>query len=208
MTFLWVAPGGTSEAFTINKLSAPEKKSSKVSAISKVSEVSPKIVAETYDSTYRKLPRNNTPPPRIVAKVENLMTSPVVTISVEKNYREAQEALVIGKFRHLPVIGRDRSIQGIISERDLLRAAATKTYNENLGITTEEFLADYSVRFLLRSPVLTATPDSSIREAAEVMYAARVGCLPVVKSTQLVGIITRSDILKALVNEAPIEIWV
>jgi len=205
MAFLWITPGGPPEAFAVNKLSVPANKKPRVPAISKIAGISPKIVAETYDNAYRKLPH---PSPRVVAKVENLMTSPVVTISFEKNYREAQEALVIGKFRHLPVIGGDGTMQGIISERDLLRAAATKTHNNISNITTEELLEDYPLRLLLRSPVLTATPDSSIREAAEVMYAAKVGCLPIIENIQLVGILTRSDILRALVNDAPVEIWV
>ena len=57
--------------------------------------------------------------------------------------------------------------------------------------------------------VITATPDTRIREIARLLIERRIGAMPIMdKYDNLVGIITRSDVLRAVVNHAPLELWV
>jgi acetoin utilization protein AcuB len=57
--------------------------------------------------------------------------------------------------------------------------------------------------------VLTAHPDTSIRDIARVFFEERIGAVPIVdRGETLVGIVTRSDILRTILNSAPLELWV
>jgi acetoin utilization protein AcuB len=56
--------------------------------------------------------------------------------------------------------------------------------------------------------VLTTLPEASLRDAARVMLDARIGSLPVVDASgKLLGMLTRSDVLQAVVELAPFDVW-
>jgi len=66
-----------------------------------------------------------------------------------------------------------------------------------------------SIEPLYLKKVLTATPETQIREIARVLIEQRKGVMPIVDANaHMVGIITRSDILRTIVNQAPLELWV
>ena len=48
----------------------------------------------------------------------------------------------------------------------------------------------------MSEPVITISPDTSIKEAARRMMESKIGCLPVVENDQLVGLVTETDILR------------
>ncbi len=86
---------------------------------------------------------------------------------------------------------------GILSERDTLRHAAERREGDGGGVAR-----------LMADRVVTATPGTRIREVARVMYEQRLGALPVVTEDAMVrGIITRGDILRMLIHNAPLELW-
>ena len=65
------------------------------------------------------------------------------------------------------------------------------------------------IQGLITERVLVASPDTEIREVAKILFEHRIGAMPVISSSErLVGIITRSDILRTLVNRAPLELWI
>ena len=85
-------------------------------------------------------------------------------------------------------------LRGIISERDILRML-----NDS---------PQASVCYFMREAVLTARPHTTIRDLARVMFHERIGALPILEADHdLAGIVTRSDILRALVNRGSVEIW-
>ena len=56
--------------------------------------------------------------------------------------------------------------------------------------------------------VLTATPDTPIRDLARMMVHAKVGAIPIVDEHRVVvGIVTTTDVLGCVVNEAPLDLW-
>jgi acetoin utilization protein AcuB len=99
---------------------------------------------------------------------------------------------VARRFRHVPVVGPDGQLVGILSDRDLLPAP-------NGGLAVSE---------LMSSPVWTAAPESPLREVASLMFDRRVGALPILDEGALVGILTRSDILRSLLVEPPLDLWI
>ena len=122
-----------------------------------------------------------------------IMTSPVEVIVENSNIASAIALFESHRFRHLPVVSKQGKLIGILSDRDTLKCS------------DKESVASSK----MASPVLTARPYTEIRQIAEIMFKERVGAMPIVDDAgELVGIITRSDILRTLINKAPLELWI
>ena len=133
---------------------------------------------------------------------DQIMSAPVITLAQGATLDEAWELIRKRRFRHVPVLSDEGKLMGIISDRELLQAAA------RIGTAGAERAAE-TVGELIEARVLTAHPDTPIREIARILFEERIGAMPIVgEDGTLVGIITRSDILRALINHAPIELWV
>jgi len=87
--------------------------------------------------------------------------------------------------RHLPVVERKR-VLGMITDRDLRQHA--------------EHLDETLVETVMKADPVTVSPHSTIEEAASLMLVRRIGCLPVIEEGGLVGIITTTDLLRALLD--------
>ncbi len=122
-----------------------------------------------------------------------IMSSPVITLHKEASLLEAQSLFVERRFRHVPIVEMGRLV-GILSDRDILA-------HINQGQASQ--IKDY-----MSHEVLTAAEETTIHDLARVMFEERIGALPILEKDTLSGIITRSDILRALVHRGPIELWV
>lgn len=127
----------------------------------------------------------------ILAK--QIMTTTVISVGAESLTSEARKIFKEKRFRHLPVLSKEGRLVGILSDRDFIDRPVMSDYAKD-AMTTN---------------VLTARPETQIRIIASVMFKERIGAMPIVDSeSRLVGILTRSDILRTLVNQAPLELWV
>ncbi len=128
-----------------------------------------------------------------------IMSSPVVPMLESLTLTEAHLLFDQHGFRHFPVINDKGQLVGIVSDRDILRADLQRQHRSGLnGLLSE----------IMQTRVLSAQPDTSIRHLAHAMYERHIGALPVVDdNNHLTGIVTRTDILGVILNEAPIEIW-
>ncbi len=143
------------------------------------------------------------PQRRRVQIARELMSSPVVHLHPDDTVGEAWELVRERRFRHLPVLDEDGHLVGIVSDRDLLRVAGTPDHQPRAEVS------DRPVRTLMHTQVYTARPDAPVRQIARVLIDRRIGAMPVVDpGGALVGMITRTDILRVLVNDAPLQLWV
>ena len=122
---------------------------------------------------------------------EVMTTDNLVTIGVDDSLAAAAHRMSWAPCRHLPVV-KARDVVGVLSERDVLAWIAD---GHRLDGPTD------LVRAAMIAPPLVATPDDDIGEAAARMISHRVGCLPVVTSNKLIGMITRGDLLGHIVAE-------
>lgn len=138
------------------------------------------------------------PPPRRPLRIAaELMSSPVRTLRGSDTVAQAWQLLLTGRFHHLPIVDEQGALAGILSDRDLLRAAARDPAANGWP------LAD-----LMQPRVIVAAPQTSLRALAEVMTARRIGAMPIVDElARPVGMVSRTDLLRALVGQAPIELW-
>ena len=161
-----------------------------------------KNAEKAYSATYLSVKERG-----IALHAHQIMTSPVVTVFPDTTIADAWALFRERRFRHVPVVTGRGKIYGIISDRDLLRYAATTgkvpPYSKNMPE------ASISIESLTKTRVITSSQGTEIRQIARMLFEQRIGAMPVVSDSGIVeGIITRSDILRTLVNHAPLELWV
>jgi len=136
--------------------------------------------------------------PRVVA---DIMTREIEVLHEEDNLEHISQRMDRLKLRHLPVVDGTRLL-GLISHHDMLRLAVSELLLfAPVARTRERYLGQntFVAKVMTRDPV-TVTPQTPIAQAAELLFNAKVGCLPVVKDGQLVGIVTETDLLGLLVR--------
>jgi CBS domain-containing protein len=129
--------------------------------------------------------------------VHELMHAPVATVTPDTPACEAARLLGTRKIRHLPVVDHDGRLVGIVTDRDLRQAVFHPAVQARLG-TTGEAVGDLPVRELMTRGVVTVAPWADLRQAARLMHERKIGALPVVEDGRLVGILTETDVLRAL----------
>ncbi|MDB9744305.1 CBS domain-containing protein [Fibrobacterales bacterium] len=122
---------------------------------------------------------------------ENTLLASVLVDFIQKDYS------------HIPIVDEDSQILGLVSDRDI-HTWNNRIWTENMNNGLKEF----EVVSCLKKEIICAREDTSIRMVATVMLEKKIGCLPIVDDdARVLGIITRSDILKAIVKYAPLETW-
>ncbi len=133
---------------------------------------------------------------------QDIMSAPVITLSPDAPLTEAWALMSKKGFRHVPLVSDQGRLVGILSDRDLLR------FSRELAQDQEERSLPQKVGQIMKTEVLTATPTTDITEIARVMLAERISALPIIDGAHHpVGMVTVSDILRALVNRARLELW-
>ncbi len=132
--------------------------------------------------------------------VRDRMSAPATTVTPDTPFQEALRLMREHKFRRLPVVNAEQKLAGIVSERDLLHAAPSPA--TSLSVWEMNYLlSKLKVEQLMAPRVLTVSPDTPLEEAARLMVEHKIGGLPVVDAQRrVVGVITETDIFKALVE--------
>lgn len=117
------------------------------------------------------------------------MTANPITLRPDTDYRTALSLMQRHAIHHLPVIGEDDALAGIVAERDLLLAAL-----QYAGAVVE-------VEQVMHRDVITVRVDTPVTHAARLMVEHAIGGLPVVDDGgRVVGVITETDIFRAFVK--------
>ena len=120
-----------------------------------------------------------------MVSISDVMTPDVVTLSAEASVGDAAKVMVRGGFGSVVVV-QGRMLLGILTERDVLRAAAA-----------EDDLRAASVERWMTPEPETALPDLDTEEAASLMLSRGFRHLPVVLDGELLGMVSLRDVLSA-----------
>lgn len=133
-----------------------------------------------------------------MTQLSTIMNRKLITVETGTSLRQAQRVLDQHHIRHLFVMDGKRLV-GIVTDRDLRKAAPSS----KSPLTTherEEFMDELKVGEVMSRKLITASPTTTVREAAKAMVREKIGCLPVVDGNTLIGIVTETDLLTILVR--------
>lgn len=130
--------------------------------------------------------------------VKHRMTPNPITITPDTKVPDAMHVVHEKKVNYLPVLDKKGKLVGIVSKTDLQQAGPSKATTLSV-FEANYLLAHLEVREIMHEPI-TVPEDAPLEEAARVMIANGIGCLPVMRDGELVGIITETDIFKAFVE--------
>jgi CBS domain-containing membrane protein len=138
-------------------------------------------------------------------QVAQLMRRDVVTIEDDRTCRDAVERMSLAKVRHLPVVDRDGTIAGMVTDRDLRHWLFAPDIYRRVGrVPATTLLREAPVSEVMSAPALTIAPTADVSEAVQRMRAAKIGSLVVVEARRVVGILTEIDVLRHVMSsEAP-----
>jgi CBS domain-containing protein len=134
--------------------------------------------------------------------VSDVMTPDVVSAGPDTPYRDVVDLLIGRRINAVPIIDQDRRVIGMVSESDLLRKIEFAGEDEPRWFERRRRERHHravarTAGELMTTPAVTLTPRAALRTAARVLDESGVKQLPVVDfHGGLVGIVTRSDLLK------------
>ncbi|SHL87410.1 CBS domain-containing protein [Vreelandella subglaciescola] len=123
--------------------------------------------------------------------VRDIMSRDCYRVSPETSITTLAQGLTLHRLPGAPVVDSADRLVGFISEQDVIGQVLDSVYNDGEAPLVKE---------LMRNDVLSVTPNKSITDLAQEMLGAKPKIYPVVEQQRLVGIVTRRDILMALLN--------
>ncbi len=129
-------------------------------------------------------------------QVREIMSTGLEVVDRNDTLLAVEERMATRQLRHLPVLEQG-DLVGIVTQRDLSKATMSSAmgYGEK---AQQAYLRSVRVKEIMTYPVVTISPDTSVAAAAEMIITKGIGCLPVVDGTTLVGLITKTDLLRCL----------
>jgi CBS domain-containing protein len=123
--------------------------------------------------------------------VAEYMSKRLVTLSKEINVIDAIKKLLDHKITCAPVLDQQGHLIGMFSEKDGMSVFLESVYNQGMSGKVGEFMT---------SEIISVDSESSIVDLAEKFQKSSVRSFPVFEDAELVGIISRTDVLRALVS--------
>lgn len=123
--------------------------------------------------------------------IADYMAKHLVTLNKDTDVLSAIKLMLEHKITSAPVLDENKHLVGIFSEKDCMKIALETAYNKGLTGKVSEYMAIDTV---------TVNADASVIDLAEKFQNTSIRSYPVYKDNQLVGMISRADVLKALVS--------
>ncbi len=131
--------------------------------------------------------------------IERRMTRNPVTATLDMSIAEASNLMKQEKVHRLPVLDKDKKLVGLITEKDILYASPSPA--SSLSIHEMAYLlSKLTVKKLMSKNVVTINKDTTVEEAARMMVDQDLSCLPVLEGDKLIGIVSKSDMFKILLE--------
>jgi CBS domain-containing protein len=130
-----------------------------------------------------------------VSDILKIKGTEVMTVKPGETIGTLSHRLRLARVGALVVSENGRTIDGIVSERDIVHCLAERGA-ESLGVRVDA---------VMTKRVITCAPDSNVAEVAKTMTTNRIRHLPVVEGGRLAGIVSSGDVIKARLDEMELE---
>jgi acetoin utilization protein AcuB len=130
--------------------------------------------------------------------VRDHMSTDLVVLTPDDTLRRAKEMVREHGLRRFPVVEGEKLV-GIVTDRDIRQADISSAVVQERRYV-EYILDRIQVRGIMTPNPVTVTPDTPLEEAARLILQHKIGGLPVVEEGKLVGIITETDLIRALMS--------
>lgn len=148
--------------------------------------------------------------------VEDVMTAPVISVKPSTSIEEAATLMLAHRISGLPVVESDGALVGMVTEGDFLRRTELGTEPKHSrwlaffvspSKVADEYVNSHGrkVEEVMSTDVVTVGRDAPLDEVVETMGRRHIKRLPVVENGKIVGIVARSDLLRALARKQPGE---
>lgn len=155
---------------------------------------------EEAGQAYQRM-QEQTPERDPILHVYQIMSREVMTLPALADVATAWRALLERAVGQAPVLDETGQLVGMVSRGALMAVL-------NLAEGEERDPLGRRVADVMTSPVVSADPATSVRRVARVMIEFDLSGVPVVNEQgELLGIVTRGDILRAVMNEPPLNLW-
>lgn len=146
-------------------------------------------------------------------KAKDVMTRHVISVAPDASILEALRLMLGHKISGLPVVDQNGTLSGIVTEGDFLRRAETDTERRRPrwlefllgpGMIAGDYVRSHARRVdeVMTSEVFTITEEMPLRDIVTLMEKHRIKRLPVMRGDELVGIVSRANLLRALAGVA------
>lgn len=136
-------------------------------------------------------------------RVSDLMSHDVVTIGARDGCDEALARMVRFRVRHLPVLGEDGTVRGIVTDRDLRHQLFDPDVLREIGRRpVDSVLRERPIGEIMSAPAICVSAAEDVEGAAGLMRRHRIGSVPVLEAGKVVGILTETDVLRHIVRTA------
>ena len=132
--------------------------------------------------------------------ITSIMTTNVVKINVTDDLTKAEHLFKKHHIRHIPVVSGN-TIVGMLSYTDLLRISFVDAVDEDADVVDVTVYNMFTVEQVMAKKLVSISPDTTIKEAAEILAKKEFHALPVCEGELLVGIVTTTDLIKYLIDQ-------
>jgi CBS domain-containing protein len=130
-------------------------------------------------------------------QLHSIMHRKVHSVNPDDRVIHARRIMITENIARLPVVEKKKLV-GIISDMEIAFAFASLKKSFSIGKQKHQ-LDELLVEDVMRTPVLSTTPSVSIYDTAQLMLKENIGSLPVIENGALVGMVTRTDLLRTIV---------
>ncbi len=132
--------------------------------------------------------------------ISTIMTKNIITLKSNDELDTAERLFKEHHIRHIPVVEGDHII-GMLSLTDLLRISfADGAYEDESDVETTVYNM-FTISQVMAKNLKSVSPDTTIKEVAEILAENEFHALPVVEGDKLVGIVTTTDLIKYLLEQ-------